>query len=169
MPINSKQKGSGFELKVAKLLTEWSGEKFHRTPMSGALHWSNDTRVVSDIVPPQSLVDAGWPFSIECKKVESSWEISNFIEGTAIFWKHWKQCYDDSQREHMVPLLVFNKNYREVYVSMTTDAFTCLEVHLENVVYLECQGWNLVVVKLCDLLNSITCEELISKNLLNTL
>ena len=169
MPINSKQKGSEFELKVAKLLTKWSGEQFHRTPMSGALHWANDNRVVSDIVPPQSLVDAGWPYSIECKKVETSWEISSYIEGTAVFWKHWKQCYEDSQREHMVPLLVFNKNYRDIYVAMTTEVYVQLGIKVENTIYLECQGWNLTILRLNDLLDNITCEELISKNLLNTL
>ena len=66
-----KQKGSEFERKVAKALTDWSGYEFHRTLMSGALHWDNDSRVVSDIVPPESL--SGWPFSIECKNVECSW------------------------------------------------------------------------------------------------
>lgn len=169
MAINSKQKGSEFELKVAKLLTKWSGEIFHRTPMSGALHWANDNRVVSDIVPPQSLVDAGWPYSIECKKVEASWEFNGFIEGTAIFWKHWKQCYEDSQRENMIPLLVFNKNYRDIYVAMTTEVYVQLGIKIENVIYLECQGWNLTILRLNDLLDNITCEELISKDLLKTL
>ena len=65
---NSKAKGNGFELVVAKALTTWSGQKFHRTPASGALHWSNDKRVVSDIVPPQYM---DFPFSIECKNPKS--------------------------------------------------------------------------------------------------
>ena len=67
---NPKAKGNEFELKISKMLTEWSGQQFHRTPASGALHWSNDKRVVSDIVPPETL--SGWPFSIECKKVEGA-------------------------------------------------------------------------------------------------
>lgn len=164
MKINSKKKGNSFELKVAKMLTEWSGEEFHRTPMSGALHWENDNRVLSDIVPPQTLL--GWPLSIECKKVETSWEFSSLIEGTALFWRHWEQCWEDSQRENMIPMLIFNKNYREIYVAITVDTFQKLELDIENTIQLNYDSWKLVLIKFKDFLDNITCEELISKNLL---
>ena len=36
--INIKAKGNKHEREVAKLLSEWSGHKFMRTPMSGAIH-----------------------------------------------------------------------------------------------------------------------------------
>lgn len=166
MPINSKQKGNTFELKVAKMLSDWSGEKFHRTPMSGALHWANDTRVISDIVPPQSLVDKGWPFSIECKKTETSWEISAFLDGTSPFWKQWQQCWDDAQREQMKALLVFNKNYRDIYTAMTLEVFNSLDIKIEHTIILQCQGWNLIIMKFGDILQSISCEDLLAKNIL---
>lgn len=121
--VNGKNKGGNFERKVAKQLSEWGGVEFHRTPMSGALHWDGDTRVISDIVPPQGLV---WPFSIECKKVEYDWSFSNFIEGTSLFWEHWKQAYGDAEREGLIPLLVFSKNYRNTYAAMTVDVFLVL-------------------------------------------
>lgn len=168
MAINSKNKGSEFERKVAKLLTEWAGSEFHRTPMSGALHWSNDKRVVSDIVPPQELVDKGWPFSIECKKVEDAqWEFSNFIEGNSMTLKdHWKQCCDDAKREDMIPMMIFSKNRRDTFVMITKETLYQLEIEPEcyiNVVYKE---HDLVILKFSDFLSSISIGELMSKNLL---
>ena len=123
MPINSKQKGAGYERKVAKKLSEWSGYKFNRTPMSGALHWENDKRVVSDIVPPQNLK---WPFSIEAKCVQYDWDFSFILKGTSTFWEHWKQAKDDASREDMIPMLVFSKNYRDSFVAIQVDVFVKL-------------------------------------------
>ena len=161
---NPKAKGNNFERVTAKLLSDWSGHKFMRTPMSGAIHNFKDRRLVSDIVPPQTLLD--WPFSIECKKVETSWEFSSLIEGTALFWRHWEQCWEDSQRENMIPMLVFNKNYREIYVAITVDTFQKLELDIENTIQLNYNSWKLVLIKFKDFLDNITCEELISKKLL---
>lgn len=168
MPINSKNKGSEFERKVAKLLSEWAGMEFHRTPMSGALHWSNDKRVVSDIVPPQELVDKGWPFSIECKKVEDAqWEFSNFIEGTSMTLKeHWKQCCDDAERESMIPMLVFNKNRRDIFIMVTKEAFYQMDIEPESYINLIHKGQDLVILKFSDFLQLISVDTLISKNLL---
>lgn len=171
MPINSKNKGSEFERKVAKMLTEWSGQEYHRTPMSGALHWKNDKRVVSDIVPPQDLVDRGWPFSLECKKVEDAqWEFSAFIEGTSMTLKdHWKQCYEDAQREQMIPLLIFSKNRRDTFVMMEHSVFENLGINPENHVNFVLSHHNLVIMKFSEMLSLISVEELLSKNLLETL
>lgn len=169
MPINSKQKGSEFERKVAKMLSKWSGQEFHRTPMSGALHWSNDKRVISDIVPPQELVDKGWPFSLECKKVEDAqWEFSNFIEGTSMTLKdHWKQCCDDAQREDMIPMLIFNKNRRDIFIMITKETFYQLEIEPESYINLVHKEQDLVIMRFSDLLALISVDELISKNLLS--
>lgn len=159
---NPKQKGNDHELKVAKLLTEWSGQKFHRTPASGALHWPNDKRVVSDIVPPQTL--EGWPFSVECKKVETSWEFNTFIEGTSQTLKeHWKQCCEDAKREEMVPLLVFTKNYRDIYMMVDMKTFDILGVQADH---LELKTWenHVVIMRFSDFLKEISLDELLKKD-----
>ena len=167
--INGKNKGTDFERKIAKLLQEWSGYEFHRTPMSGALHWNNDTRVVSDIVPSQELVDKGWPFSIECKKVEAPWEINNFIDGNAITIKeHWNQCTDDAKREHLIPMLIFNKNRRDVYIMITKETFENLNISPDSYINLIQSKQNLIIMKFKDFLSLITVDKLLSKNLLNT-
>lgn len=165
MPINSKAKGSSFELKLAKMLTTWAGETFHRTPGSGALHWANDKRVVSDIVPSAILMAKGWQFSIEAKNVEYTWEFSNLLEGTSLFWTHWNQCIADAQREGMVPLLVFKKNRRDIYTAMLTKTFNELEIQPLRVINIHALGYDLTILRFTDLLESITCEELLQKTL----
>lgn len=165
MPINSKQKGNDFELKVAKRLSEWSGEKFHRTPASGALHWENDKRVVSDIVPPQSL--SGWPFSIECKKVETSWEFNTLIEGTSQTIKeHWEQCISDATREEMIPLLVFTKNYRDTYAILETKICEKLEFTPECYIKLHANGQDLLIFRFSEFLETYSLQSLLNKKLL---
>ena len=159
----SKNKGGNFELKVAKKITEWSGVEFHRTPMSGALHWKQDTRVISDIVPPQGLI---WPFSIECKKVEYDWSFSNFIEGTNLFWDHWKQAHDDAEREGLIPLLVFSKNYRNTYVAMTVDVFLVLYNKKKKPNYISikcdksCSKQDIVILDFNEFLSHNSLEEI---------
>ena len=123
VPIkNPKEKGNNFERKIAKKLSDWSGVKFMRTPMSGAIHNFKDKRVVSDIVPPLSI--GNFPFSIECKNVNCSWEFSGIIDGTSItLEKHWDQCVKDAEQESLLPLLIFTKNYRQVYSVLEKEVF----------------------------------------------
>ena len=77
--INGKAKGSGFELRVAKILSKWSGEEFNRVPQSGGLRWKSDNNVTGDIVPP---FDMKCPVSFECKKVEIDWDFNTLLEQT---------------------------------------------------------------------------------------
>ena len=119
---NPKEKGNNFERKIAKMLSNWSGFKFIRTPMSGALHNFKDKRVVSDIVPSLSL--GNFPFSIECKNVSCSWEISKILDGTSItLIEHWEQCKVNAKEEELYPWLIFTKNFRRIYSMMYTEQF----------------------------------------------
>ena len=162
---NSKNKGNDFERQVAKMLSNWAGVKFMRTPASGAIHNFKDKRVVSDIVSPLSV--GNFPFSIECKKVECSWEISAIIEGTSLtIEKHWKQCVDDAAREGLIPLLVFSKNYRNIYGMMRKVNF--LDTKVELNCYLEIHrndGFPLVIFNFASFLASTSCEKLVTLGL----
>lgn len=105
--VNSKAKGSSFELSVAKSLTEWTGKKFHRTPGSGALHWKNDARVVSDIVPPADYPE--WKLSIECKcykKDNYKCDFQSLLSGQSTMFTHWEQAVHDANREGLIPILI---------------------------------------------------------------
>ena len=95
MPINSKAKGSSYELKIAKQLTAWSGYEFNRTPMSGGLRWQEDNNISGDIVPPAELK---FPFSVECKKREIDWDFDFLLKGTSPIWDFYKQSCRDSSR-----------------------------------------------------------------------
>ncbi|UXR28888.1 hypothetical protein [Bacillus paranthracis] len=106
---NSRAKGSTFERKVAKELTAWWGEEFHRVPASGGLRWGEDNRVVGDIVAPEG---SDFPFTIECKKREG-WNFEQLIKGTGEVTSWWLQAVTDRERLNDVtkhPLLVFSKN-----------------------------------------------------------
>ena len=156
-----KEKGNNHERKVAKMLSDWSGAKFMRTPMSGAIHNFHDKRVVSDIVPPLSIGE--WPFSIECKNTENSWEINNFIEGTAEFWKQWRQCLDDSIRENLRPMLVFTKNYRDVYLAIKREDFESLGISVESYIEIHRNEHHLIIFQFSAFLKSTSVEEVIDK------
>ena len=63
----SRNKGSGYERKIAKVLTEWWGEKFFRTPLSGGHQdMSQEMNVAGDIITK----DVNFPFHLELKKHE---------------------------------------------------------------------------------------------------
>ena len=162
---NPKTKGNGFERRVAKILSDWAGVKFMRTPASGAIHNFKDKRVVSDIVAPLSV--GNFPFSIECKKVECSWELSSIIEGTSQTLKdHWKQCVQDAEQENLIPLLVFNKNFREIYAILKQSDLEKTKIILENrlEVFLS-GGIPLVIFRLKDFLAALSCAKLVSLKL----
>ena len=118
-PINSKEKGSEFERRIARILSKWWGEEFHRTPGSGGLHWKKDNRVAGDIVAPMG---SNFPFSIENKKWED-WEIIQLLKGTGDIENWWKQCEGDAIRVSKEPLLIFTKNYAPIYMMMLLSTF----------------------------------------------
>lgn len=160
MTINSKQKGSRLERQVAKLLSEWSGYDFHRTPMSGALHWTNDKRVLSDIVPPQALEN--YPFSMECKNVEYDYDFTYLMSGTSMFYKHWKQATDDAQRECLRPMLIFTKNRRDIYTAFRIEDFKKFDTEFSTTVCVEYKGEKIVILLFKELLEKVNLEKFLS-------
>jgi hypothetical protein len=111
----SKIKGSDYENKVAKLLTEWWGEgKFSRVPASGGLHWGDDQRVAGDIVPP---ANANFPFVVECKKREE-WSMEHVLLDIGQPREWWSQVVMDARRIKKVPLLIFSRNRAKDFVML---------------------------------------------------
>ena len=155
---NPKAKGNAFERKIAKMFSEWSGVKFIRTPMSGAIHNFKDKRVVSDIVPP--LVLGNFPFSIECKNVVCSWEFSSMLEGTSqTLGAHWDQCCKDANQEGLLPWLIFTKNFRGIYSAMKKSDFKKLKVNLANYIEIHTAKLNPVIIfNFSEFLSKVSCE-----------
>lgn len=125
--FNSKQKGSTYERRVAKLMTDWWGGEFSRVPASGGLRWGADQRVAGDIVPP---LRSNFPFVIECKKHEG-WGLHNLLLNTGPIRTWWEQVILDCTRmaEHgMAPCLVFSKNRDKDYILIpyVEDVFNLL-------------------------------------------
>lgn len=117
--INVREKGKGYELKTAKLLSPWWGETFRRTPCSGALKWGTDQGVAGDIVTPEGSL---FPFSIECKHREG-WSIEQLMKGSAEIESWWSQCVTDSDRVGLKPLVIFHKNFSPNYAMIRTEDF----------------------------------------------
>ena len=162
--INSKNKGSTFERKIAKQLSEWAGDKFMRTPMSGAIHNFNDKRVVSDIVAPLSI--GSFPFSIECKDVEYSWELNTYLEESGMFFRHWEQACTDADREGLSPMLIFSKNYRDTFVCIREKDFIILRDSTHNIscntVVLGSQkSGNVIFLRFYDFLNEYKIQDIL--------
>ena len=156
---NPKSKGNTFERKVANMLTEWSGVKFMRTPASGAIHNFQDKRVVSDIVPPLSI--GKFPFSIECKNVNCSWELSNLLEGTSeTLNAHWTQCVTDAEREGLLPMLVFTKNFRKVYTVLRYVDFKRLNIALDKLLRVTTVQVDVVIFDFQEFLSAVSCDQL---------
>lgn len=166
LAINSKAKGSEYERKIAKKLTQWSGYEFNRTPMSGGLHWEEDNNVSGDIVPPAELK---FPFSIECKKREIDWEFDTLLRETSQIWDFYKQSCRDSSRYiskgiKKEPMVVFSKNRRESYMLIHKEIFEFFfsnsEVkHVEVIIDENCK---VVLMSFDEFLSLCTLEDVLT-------
>ena len=110
--INGRNKGSTFERKIAKHLSDWCGYECRRTPMSGG--WSKQS---GDITPkhPEDMIR--FKFNIECKnqnilKVQT---LFTFPKSTLIK-KWWKQCSSEAKANKKYPLLVFTRPQIPIFV-----------------------------------------------------
>ena len=105
----ARNKGAGFERKVAKVLSNWIyGEpgRLHRTPMSGGLHWSGNAKSHGDIVPD----DPKFPFVIECKAQEG-WDLMQLYNQKGTLWNFIKQAESEGESAEKPWLLIFKKNH----------------------------------------------------------
>lgn len=165
--INGKNKGNTMERKIAKMLTEWSGHQFNRTPASGGLHWKENNSVTGDIVPPPELQ---FPFSIEIKKQEVPWDFDFILKGTSHLWDFYKQSARDSYRSitdgaFKEPLLVFSKNHRGIYAIMPYDTYTAL-LGAKSLVHMRLYASNceLAIVDFETMLSCVTLDEVLQLN-----
>lgn len=127
--INSKNKGSKNERGVAKLMQNWAGYEFARTPQSGGLHWKKQY-TSGDIVCIDEKHGSRFPFSIECKFHESL-DLLHLIDDTIgkkskkikLFWD---QAEKDAKEFNKIPLLFMRRNGMKAgmhFVAMPTNFF----------------------------------------------
>jgi hypothetical protein len=125
---HSKVKGDSFELKVGKILGEWWGCEFKRSPRSGG---SGLYGMCKDLIPQDQELEHKFPFSVECKKQEK-WVLGDLFKPikmskskknpyTCKVWNWWHQACQQADINKKNPLLVFSRNRQPIYVMMDTD------------------------------------------------
>jgi len=116
----SRNKGNSYEREIAKILQDWWGGEFSRTPLSGGWHKKREEnkRVRGDLITPEDF-----PFLVECKKREN-WNLDQILnpkfEPLQWFMKLLEECEDKE------PFLVFSKNRTPNYIMIREIKFYSL-------------------------------------------
>ncbi len=123
--IKGKDKGSGFELKIAKRFTEWSGVKFQRVPLSGGWNKvvvSGDIFCEPEYEPSPTTKQIVFPLSIECKNDES-WELVQLFKDTdkSPIRLFWDQAINDALETNKIPALIFSRNWVPDFIMLKVD------------------------------------------------
>lgn len=114
MANTSKNKGSVYEAKIAKLLTNEFKVEFRRVPLSGAIDY-----LKGDIWTPKDT--AWWPYCIECKHYKDiQW--NNFLTSkTTDMLVFWKQTIREAEVMEKKPLLIFRWNRSKDFVAFNDE------------------------------------------------
>lgn len=119
------------ELMAAKLLGEWWGHPFRRTPGSGG--WAAGGHRASqsfhgDIVAPP---EAHFPFSVEIKSYKS-FDIYLAAYGTPQLFSFWEQCKGDATRVKKRPFLLFKEDRQQWLIGLSKIDFDVIEKVLDK-------------------------------------
>lgn len=114
----AKNKGSSYERKIAKLLSNWfygDDDSLVRAPRSGGGSWKGD------IVKNPEKENILFNFCIECKN-EEGWKLEQLFNQDcekSMIMKFWyqtiKQCPEDK-----IPLLIFTRNFQPNFLMCNT-------------------------------------------------
>ena len=107
--MNSKKKGSRFELKMSKWFTKWTAYTWNRVPMSGAWHSNKDA--ASDITCVDERRAHRCKISVECKNYKEI-KFEHILLGNkrCDILKFWAQASKDAKRANKVPVLCMRYN-----------------------------------------------------------
>lgn len=112
----ARNKGQGFERKVAKLFAAAYDLDIRRTPLSGG--WAKGSPdVAGDLVCVTP--DVEFPYCVECKKAEG-WKLENlFTDQHAWFDNWWTQVLNECP-DGKTPILVFSRAYAPIFIACHT-------------------------------------------------
>jgi hypothetical protein len=114
MVNRSKIKGSAYEAKIVKILTEQFNIEFKRMPLSGAIEY-----LKGDIWTPKDT--AAWPWCIECKHyADLEWNNLLTAKSTDIL-QFWRQTIREAEIMNKKPLLIFRWNRSKDFVAYNDD------------------------------------------------
>lgn len=131
--VNSKAKGSGFEGKVSKILSEaFVPMKFARTPGSGARvggqnfgmfgkFFSQETLnlFVGDVVPVNEQdCEKNFRFIVECKAYKDAEKLEALLSGSSNIYKWMEEVLIDSSKVGRDGIVIFKWNNTPLYAAV---------------------------------------------------
>lgn len=133
--VNGKNKGDAFERSVCRAISQWlvpgnwSTCGIERLPFRR--RFTSSTSLEGHWVSGGDLLhwpSVSCPYSFECKKQEG-WDLDGMLTAPKWEpWKWWAQCQAQAATVNRVPLLIFSRNRRPVYVLMAEEIAVCLEI-----------------------------------------
>ena len=145
--INSKAKGSGFELQISKKMSESLAPlKFIRSPQSGARVGGKNFEAFGKMFGEDALKifvadvvclnerDTGIEFlhSIECKFYKTPDSFQNLLLGKANVYGWFEESVTDAKKTNKNPILIFKWNNTQVFVAV--DAKTKIPDSINKIV-----------------------------------
>ena len=123
--FQSRLKGNRNEVILAKLLSDWTGVKFQRTPRSGGIHALAEFCCGDVMCVSREFI---FPFSVETKhyKVIGSPNGGMFFRKNSKMLKFWKQAQADADRSKKKPMLLARQNGMP-----KGEYYVCLPITLE--------------------------------------
>ena len=117
-----RNKGNGFELRIAKLLTSWANGRaeYSRSPLSGS--WASSHNKQDGAVAGDIITEANWPFNMELKNHESFTSLDTLFHSHANIQSFWQQNLGDALRTRRVPMLITHRNRSKIYATVPYSA-----------------------------------------------
>lgn len=112
MSSKQSQKGSRFEYKIRDMLTDKTGVKWDRVPMSGAGAMKGDLYCLTN----------HYFYCIECKSFKDSVIMENLLSAKSNnLYMWWEQCTREAEVMRRQPALVFKKDRGKPLIAVAED------------------------------------------------
>ena len=125
MASKSKLKGTAYEAKIAKLLTEELGLEFKRVPLSGSIAYlKGDLWVPSDT--------ASFKYTIECKHYKEINFTNLLVAKSNELYSFWEQACEEAKVMNKLPLVIFRWNRSKDYVLYNDSLEVPNHIYINN-------------------------------------
>lgn len=155
--MNSKKKGSRFELKMSKWFTKWTTYTWNRVPMSGAWHSNKDA--ASDITCVDERHAHRCKISVECKNYKEI-KFEHILLGNkrCDILKFWAQASKDAKRANKVPVLCMRYNSmpaEEFFFVVDYKLGSIIAQYITKSMYIQVQENTLMVFMASEVLKEV--------------
>lgn len=120
----SKRKGKSGEYRIAKMLSEYTGRGFRRTPSSGGFNKQGgvviaEHKFCGDVI----CSDQYFLFCVEMKNRPNDFGLNQILNSPdkAPFTSWWHQTIEDAKAVSLLPLLFFKPNVNNYLVGVTDE------------------------------------------------